>query len=95
MRIVFCGACNPTFNMKDLASKVIQEFPDDRDEILLLLNGCRTGCLKPPNFVDAEGSGRVGMVYVAGTSVDGFETGENDLADVVGDAVRSLRDRLC
>jgi len=97
MRIVFCGACNPVFNLKDLASEVRREFPGNADEVFLLLNGCRTACLKPENFLaagDAAGREKCGkcekMVYVAGTSVDGLETEESNLSEAVINAVKAL-----
>ena len=86
MRIVFCGACNPVFSLNDLALKVRQEFPDDTDDadgILLLLNGCKAGCLKPKNFTP----GHTGTVCVAGTCVDGFDTEEYDLCNAVMNAI--------
>ena len=83
MRMVFCGACNPVFSLNDLASKVGRELPDAPDEIVLLLNGCRTGCLR-----DTAGDGKV--VCVAGTSVDGVETEDSGLPDAVINAVRAI-----
>jgi len=76
--------------LKDLASKIRYEFQDNffiTDEILLLLNGCRTGCLKSENFVVP---GCEKMVYVAGMSVDGLETEESNLSETVISAVRVL-----
>jgi len=88
MRLVFCGACNPVFNLKDLVSKVKHEFPDNLDEVLVLLNGCRTGCLKAKDFYIDK------IVYVAGMSVDGVEIVEINGAEEAGlseAAIKAIR----
>ena len=92
VQIKFCGGCNPEFSLKRLASKVKQEFPDSagaRGNILLLLNGCKAGCLKPKDFVGENANKHEKILRVAGTSVDGQEASECDLGEMVVDAVRA------
>ena len=85
MRAVFCGACNPVFDMKALFASVKRAFPSSPSGLLLLLNGCQVGCLKPVNFPEYEK-----IVCVSGTSVDGWEVPENELTAAVIDAIDAI-----
>jgi hypothetical protein len=87
MRVVFCGACNPAFDMLSLAAalNVDADAREGREEdSLLLLNGCGAGCLKPEKY-----AGWKNVVCVRGLSVDGWPVQEEEeLFPLVAGALR-------
>jgi hypothetical protein len=90
MRVVFCGACNPAFDMGALAAAVNADAnarEEDGEDALLLLNGCGAGCLKPEKY-----AGQGEIVCVRGLSVDGWPAREEELPSAVAAALRKRTD---
>lgn len=53
----FCGGCNPLYDRKKVYSIVSQLFNDEevtdrglQKQILIILNGCQRGCVKPKQY---------------------------------------------
>ncbi len=44
MEIKFCGGCNPLYHREKLYKKL--NFLPQRDDLIILLNGCQRGCRK-------------------------------------------------
>jgi hypothetical protein len=86
---MFCGACNPAVDIKALAKGIKQELGSDPEDVLLLLNACRTCCLRPDRFpADMEIPKKV--VCVGGESVNGQAVPESELVFAVTRIIKEL-----
>ena len=88
MNFAYCGNCNPAIDTPALRKQLEALSKGDDKDVLVLLNGCRVGCLK---CRERQGDFRF-CLTVSGLSVDmGEVVDESLLADAVLRRLRQLR----
>jgi len=94
--IKYCGSCNPHIDLGRLGrhlaalaqGNVTSVNPGDDIDAIIILNGCRTACADRDEVRCLARH----AVVVAGTSVNGLEVAEADLAQA---AARAVQDAPC
>lgn len=89
--VKFCGGCNPTIDRGglfrslqkkgkelELKFKAVIDFEEvDPDSYLLIINGCQSHCVFPPE----ESKNEYRVIIVAGETLDEKKCPESELAD--------------
>lgn len=83
--IKYCGECNPEINIEEFIKRLKSRLNSlgftlttdiDKSYGLIIVNGCRVGCLKREKFANFEN-----VVVINGASIDSFIVDESKLAE--------------